>query len=71
MLIKENHGLHEKVVSYEYNPTSEELLYWYSGTNAGVDPKNPYARKHSLSVKRTEYIIKESEYDRQTTRAYP
>lgn len=40
----------------EYTPEIAELHYWYSGTHAGIDPRNPYSRKRSR-VRKTTYRV--------------
>lgn len=39
----------------QYEPTAAELYWWYSGTNAGPDPKNPYAPRRS-SVRQKRFV---------------
>jgi len=47
--------LYQKVETIRYNPTKEELFYYYGGTNSGINPNNPYARKNS-HVKKFQYV---------------
>jgi len=44
----------EAVTTTTYYPEPAELYFYYSGTHAGFDPKNPYSRKRS-GVTRTIY----------------
>ena len=51
MKISQSLGVFEHIRETEYTPTVDELKYWYSGTNAGIDPNNPYKlRGMSVSV---------------------
>lgn len=41
--------------TYIVPPTSLELYFWYSGTNAGITTDNPY-RPKNLHSKKTRYV---------------
>lgn len=41
---------------FKYNPTPEEIFYWYRGTHAGTDRNNPYAPKYGMRVTKRRYI---------------
>ena len=43
-----------------YKPTKEELYYYYSGTHAGINPNNPYAKRSSYSKKYQYVLVKKS-----------
>jgi len=48
--IKQDLGTFRHTKEVEYTPTVQELNYWYSGTNSGIDPNNPYATKGGVTV---------------------
>jgi len=54
MKIKQDLGTFRHIKEIEYNPTPAELNYWYSGTHAGIDPNNPYA-KRGMRVERIKF----------------
>lgn len=47
-------GLWKKISEQIYHPTIEELYWYYSGTHAGLDPKNPYSL-HRTNTTRVVY----------------
>ena len=50
-IIRKSTWVHTEITEYE--PTTAELHYWYSGTHAGPDPNNPYAPRHSMRLTKT------------------
>ena len=56
MKIVENKGTYQMVIEYDYTPTIQELLYYYSGTHSGINPNNPYGRNYGKSAKKIRYI---------------
>jgi hypothetical protein len=52
-----NDRLFQEVVEFDYTPTTAELYYWYSGTHAGIDRNNPYARRYGMTVTRHRYVL--------------
>lgn len=56
MKITKNLGTFKHIEEQEYTPTAEELYWYYSGTNAGLDPDNPYRKRYGMSFKTIKYI---------------
>lgn len=56
MITIKSNQLYQKVVEIPYyKPDVKEMYFWYSGTNAGIDPCNPYSIVHNPPVTRTRY----------------
>lgn len=46
-------AIYEHTTVEEYTPSKDELYWWYGGTHAGLDPKNPYALRKTRITETT------------------
>jgi hypothetical protein len=51
-LVSKKSGQYEMIETRDYNPTPEELHYWYGSTST-LDPDNPYAPNRSRVTRTT------------------
>jgi hypothetical protein len=56
MKITKNLGTFKHIEEQEYTPTPEEIYWYYTGTHAGLNPDNPYAKKYGMSFKKIKMV---------------